>query len=426
MTGPETTTRRLSTRRAVRAVLPSPDLKPTELPMSARGWRASVAGLHVIFLAVIALAAGAIVGQGLDGNDRWALAALALLAVAYVLFGAKAIATRSRTRSTAYLTVLVIAVGVVAASTPSALFVLFLAYVQVWFMVERTIEGIVWTALIAITSAVGLTIANTAAGESTAGAWASSGISFLFSVLMGLWVFRVLEQSQQRAELIAELEATRSALAAVHRQQGVMAERERLAREVHDTLAQGYTSIVMLAQTAAAPLDPSPTRDRLELIEEVARDNLAEARRLVAAFRPPALDAGTVLDAITRIADRFGRETSLAVEVALPPGGVSVDRDTEVVLVRALQELLANVRKHAGATSVRVTLRAGSPDVSQPGAPASAGVELIVADDGVGFDPSAPVAGVGLAGLRDRVAQVGGSVHIDPSAGTTVTVRVAR
>lgn len=423
VTEPDTTTRRPSTRRAVRAVLPSPDLTPAELPMSARGWRASVVGLHAIFLAVIALAAGAIVGQGLAGDDGWALAALGLLAVAYLAVGARAIATRSRARSTAYLIVLVMTVGVIAASTPSALFVLFLAYVQVWFMVERTVEGIVWTALIAVTSAVGLTIAAAGSGESPVGAWASSGISFLFSVLMGLWVFRVLEQSQQRAELIAQLEATRSELAAVHHEQGMMAERERLAREVHDTLAQGYTSIVMLAQTAVATLPESPTRERLELIEEVARDNLAEARRLVAAFRPPALDAGTVLDAIARIADRFGRETALAVDVSLP-GAVEIDRDAEVVLVRAVQELLANVRRHARASAVRVSLTA----------PAGEWIELTVADDGVGFDPSAPVTGVGLAGLRDRVAQVGGGVDIDididssadadSSAGTTVTVRI--
>jgi signal transduction histidine kinase len=396
----------------VRAVLPDPALPATDLPMSARGWRVSVAGLHAVFLAAIALAAGLIAVQGVDGSEILALAALGGLAVGYGLIGARAIAVGGRGRSTAYLIILLVTVGVVAASAPGALFVLFLAYVQVWFLVERTVEGIVWTALIAVTSAIGLTISNTSGG-SPASAWASSGLSFVFSVLMGSWVFRVLDQSRQRAELIAQLEATRAELAAVNREQGVMAERERLAREVHDTLAQGYTSIVMLAQTAAAHLDPSPTRERLELIEEVARDNLAEARRLVAAFRPPALDSGTVLQAIARVADRFRREAGIPVQVSLPES-IEVDRDTEVVLVRATQELLANVRKHADASTVRVRIAVHD------------GVELTVADDGVGFDPAGLTAGVGLAGLRDRVAQVGGGVSVDssPGHGSVVHVRV--
>ena len=79
---------------------------------------------------------------------------------------------------------------------------------------------------------------------------------------MGVWVSRVLEQSQQRAELIRELERTRAELAELHHAQGMAAERERLAREVHDTLAQGYTSIVVLAQTAAAALPPGDRRRR--------------------------------------------------------------------------------------------------------------------------------------------------------------------
>lgn len=393
-------------------MLPDPALPATDLPMSARGWRVSVAGLHAVFLAAIALAGGLIAVQGVDGSEILALAALGGLAVGYGLIGARAIAVGGRGRSTAYLIILLVTVGVVAASAPGALFVLFLAYVQVWFLVERTVEGIVWTALIAVTSAIGLTISNTSGG-SPASAWASSGLSFVFSVLMGSWVFRVLDQSRQRAELIAQLEATRAELAAVNREQGVMAERERLAREVHDTLAQGYTSIVMLAQTAAAHLDPSPTRERLELIEEVARDNLAEARRLVAAFRPPALDSGTVLQAIARVADRFRREAGIPVQVSLPES-IEVDRDTEVVLVRATQELLANVRKHADASTVRVRIAVHD------------GVELTVADDGVGFDPAGLTAGVGLAGLRDRVAQVGGGVSVDssPGHGSVVHVRV--
>jgi signal transduction histidine kinase len=241
----------------------------------------------------------------------------------------------------------------------------------------------------------------------------------VFSLAMGLWVFRVLEQSAQRAALIQELESTRAELAAAHREQGVVAERERWAREVHDTLAQGYTSIVVLAQTAAVQLpgDPVAAAERIALIEEVARENLAEARAMVAAFAPVALDDVTLVEALERLTERFGRETGLATRLdtaALGDGGSGLTRAEEIVLLRGAQEALANVRRHAAASAVVLRL-------SRIGEAVSVHVE----DDGVGFDV-AGAAGVGLAGLRDRAEEVGGAVEVAsvPGEGTRVTVRV--
>jgi signal transduction histidine kinase len=240
---------------------------------------------------------------------------------------------------------------------------------------------------------------------------------------MGIWVNRALEQSQPRAELIRELERTRAEVAELHHAQGVAAERERWAREVHDTLAQGYTSIVVLAQTAAAELPPGTEGavERLALIEEVARENLAEARAMVAAFSPVALDSATLVEALERLVERFGRETGLATRLdtsALGEGSGELSRSEEVVLLRGAQEALANVRRHAAATAVVLRVsRVGSGEGGQ--------VSVHVEDDGVGFDPTA-APGVGLAGLRDRAEQVGGALDVvsAPGEGTRVTVRV--
>jgi signal transduction histidine kinase len=248
-------------------------------------------------------------------------------------------------------------------------------------------------------------------------------VGVAFSLAMGLWVMNVLEHSAQRASLIRELESTRAELAALHHQQGIVAERERLAREVHDTLAQGYTSIVVLAQTAAAALPDSPTvaGERLGVIEEVARDNLAEARAMVAAFSPMALDSATLVEALHRLAERFGRETGITTRLdvaALDEAGFRLSRSEEIVLLRGAQEALANVRRHASASAVVLRLsRVGSGDAGQ--------VSVHVEDDGIGFDPEAS-QGVGLAGLRDRAAEVGGDVDVasSPGRGTRVTVRV--
>jgi signal transduction histidine kinase len=236
---------------------------------------------------------------------------------------------------------------------------------------------------------------------------------------MGIWINRVLEQSRQRAELIRELERTRAELAELHHAQGMAAERERLAREVHDTLAQGYTSIVVLAQTVAASLPPGAPAEKLALIEEVARENLAEARAMVAAFSPVALDSATLVEALERLVDRFGRETGLVTRLDTSAlGDADLSRGEEVVLLRGAQEALANVRRHASATAV--VLR-----ISSVGTGSGRQVSVHVEDDGVGFDPLS-AAGVGLSGLRDRAREVGGAVDVvsAPGEGTRVTVRV--
>jgi signal transduction histidine kinase len=187
---------------------------------------------------------------------------------------------------------------------------------------------------------------------------------------------------------------------------------------VHDTLAQGYTSIVVLAQTAAAQVGPDPdaARERLALIEEVARENLAEARAMVAAFSPVPLEGATLVEALHRLAERFARETGVStrVDTAALDGAPALSRNEEVVLLRGAQEALTNVRRHAAASAVVLRLSAVGGHVS-----------VHVEDDGVGFDP-AVAGGHGLAGLRSRVAEVGGEVDVvsAPGEGTRVTVRV--
>ncbi|MDP5184277.1 sensor histidine kinase [Blastococcus sp. BMG 814] len=349
------------------------------------------------------------------------LVPLGVLAAAYALLGAPALVTRDERRASAYLAVLVLVFGVLAWFEPSLLFLLFLGYAQVWFLSETVTRGVLWTLALATASTVGPFVSWTRGDEPLSGP-AQTLVGLTFSLAMGFWIFQVLEQSRQRALLIRALERTRAELATAERERGVLAERERLAREVHDTLAQGYTSIVVLAQTAAAqlPEGADAARDRLALIEEVARDNLQEARAVVAAFAPVALEGSTLVEALARLAERFGRETGLAVRVdtSALDGGVALRRDEEVVLLRGAQEALTNVRRHADASSVAIRISAvGEGDARH--------VSVHVEDDGVGFDP-AHARGSGLDGLRGRVVSVGGELDVasSPGAGTRVTVRV--
>ena len=410
-------------RRLTTALLPAvPEEGGGPEPLSDRGWRATLAGMHVVGAGMWLLAVVVTVLADLPAVRLVAaLTVLGALALAYLLAGGPAIADGRPLRAVVYLSVLVLAFGVLGFVAPVLFFLLFLAYPQVWFVVQGTPAGVAWTVLLAAASAAGPVVRATS-DDAALDALLSTAVSMVFSLALGLWISHVLWQSVRRGELIEELERTRAELATAEHERGVLAERERLAQEVHDTLAQGYTRIVVLAQTAAAQVsgDPDAARERLALIEEVARDNLAEARAMVAAFRPVALDGSTLVEALARLAERFGRETGLAVRVdtAALDGGLVLRRDEEVVLLRGAQEALTNVRRHAAAHAVVIR-------VSVVGGEGARQVSVHVEDDGVGFDPSA-ARGAGLDGLRDRVSSVGGSVDVAsaPGAGTRVTVRV--
>jgi signal transduction histidine kinase len=294
---------------------------------------------------------------------------------------------------------------------------LFLVYPQSWMLTST-----IW---LGTAATVGFTVATLVGFMATFGFTMATltdlapqlGPGMLFSILMGLWIWRIIDQSAGRAELIAELETTRSELGRVERTRGAMAERERMAREIHDTLAQGFTSIVMLAQAASVGLQRQPERaaEQLATIEDVARRNLAEARALVAAFSPADLAGSTLVDAVRRLTERFAAETGLAVDLVLADGAGRLGRDREVVLLRAVQEALTNVRRHAGARHVLVRLLVDD-----------AGARVEVGDDGVGFAVEEQLTGYGLAGMRGRVEEVGGEMDIasSPGGGTRVTVLV--
>jgi signal transduction histidine kinase len=253
---------------------------------------------------------------------------------------------------------------------------------------------------------------------STAQLATTAGIAALgaaFSVVFGTWIINIIRQSEERAELISQLEQTRAELAEVSREAGMLSERDRLASEIHDTIAQGFTSIVMLVQAAEAVVesDPAGARRQLDLIGRTARENLAEARALVAGLAPAALTSATLVDAMTRLTDRTGQELDIKAEFAVNGVARPLGTGTEVVLLRICQEALTNVRKHAKASSVRVALIFAEDEC-----------RLEVRDDGVGFDPSLASGGYGLRGMRARVAEIGGllDVRSAPGEGTTVSL----
>ena len=230
-----------------------------------------------------------------------------------------------------------------------------------------------------------------------------TAILIVFGILTGRYITYIIEQSQARADLIHQLEESQAEVARLSRAAGTATERERLAREIHDTLAQGFTSIVTLTQAIESEwdTDPAAARRHLELAARTARENLTEARAMVAALAPADLAEGSLEDAVRRQADRLAEETALTVEYKVDSPLPKLGMPAEVVLLRATQEALNNVRKHASAKGVSIRLSIVDDFV-----------RLRVHDDGVGFDPGGGCTGFGLRGMRSRAEQVGGQLTV--------------
>lgn len=413
------------------ADVPSLDGRAEFRSRSLRGW-------DVAFYLLTAIGAAALLTDTGVRHGRLAvgLGALAALTLAYVGVGRRAARTGRAGLIAGYLGLLVVAVGVVVWSSPTGTLVLFIAYSQVWYFAESRTRGVLWSTALSAGVVVATAVREDLGWADVPAAMAQVSIALAFAVLLGLWVTQVAEQGELRAQLLDELEAAQAELGRSHHAAGVAAERERLAREIHDTLAQGFTSVVMLAQATTSDVRRGATEraeERLALIERTARDNLAEARALVAAFSPVELQSGGLVEALGRLAERFGRETGVEVDVVLAARLPGLDRDAEVILLRAAQEALSNVRRHAAATHVRLVLghvdEAGrEPDRDAEGddgsVPRVHAVALEVVDDGRGFDP-ATTSGLGLQGMRERVTSGGGELDVTSSPhGTRVRVLV--
>lgn len=198
-------------------------------------------------------------------------------------------------------------------------------------------------------------------------------------------------------------------LVAQAREAGVLDERARMAREIHDTLAQGLTGIVTQLQAAEANGAWAPRRDAAL---RLARESLSEARRSVQALRPEPLEGARLPDALVDVADGWSALNGVPAEVTTTGAARPLRPEIEVTLLRTAQEGLANVAKHAHASRVGLTL-SYMEDV----------VTLDLRDDGVGFDGRGPDGGFGLLGMRERLHGLAGTLEIEsePGAGTALS-----
>lgn len=232
------------------------------------------------------------------------------------------------------------------------------------------------------------------------------------AVAIGLGYRALYRETEERQRLIDDLVATRHELAARERETGILEERERLGREIHDTVAQGLSSIQLLLHAAERTVADPQAVEHVRLARETAAASLAEARQFVRELSPPALEEQGLPQALERLAEAT-TQAELVVSFHLSGDLIDLPMRQETALLRIAQASLANVTQHSGATRAEMTLTYLDDWVG-----------LDVVDNGRGFDPNeaTKVSSFGLAGLRGRVAGLGGRLSIEstPGGGTAI------
>ncbi|SDE33737.1 sensor histidine kinase [Glycomyces harbinensis] len=242
--------------------------------------------------------------------------------------------------------------------------------------------------------------------------------------------FRLNDQmsrlNSEREEAFRTREAALEENAGLHmqlmtqaREAGVLDERQRMAREIHDTVAQGLAGIIAQLHAVDGTDDEAQRRRHLDSALDLARDSLAEARRTVQAIGPPTLDASQLPEALAEVSSKWSASESVPVELVTTGEARPMHPEVEVTLLRIAQEALTNVAKHAEAGRVGITLSYMEDQLA-----------IDVRDDGLGFEPGRTRAsgkgGYGLSAMRQRVARLDGrlSIESEPGRGTVVSASV--
>ncbi len=380
-------------------------------------------GVHLLVAALLALGAGR---SALTNAPGWP-AVLILSAVVAVVY---AIGPRWRSMSTspraagAWLALLLPAWVGLLVLTPDAIYLSFPWFFLLLYLLPRPLglAAVLFTTAAAVAGFGWHQETFTAAMVigPVLGAAAASATVFGYQAVQA--------ESEQRRRLILELDRTRTELAAVQHRAGVLDERERLAREIHDTLAQGLTSIQLLLRAANRSLVPGPAVDPVrasDLVEQArhaAQENLDEARRVVRALAPADLEESSLASALERLCDTTTARSGIQVSFHEVGQAAALPTAVEVALLRIAQGALGNVTQHAKARRADVTLTE-----------MDAAVTLDIVDDGTGFDTLAPVTatpavaghrGFGLRSMRSRAADLGGELSIESQRGQGTAVSV--
>ncbi|WP_100810974.1 MULTISPECIES: sensor histidine kinase [unclassified Microbacterium] len=372
-------------------------------------------GLQVLFVALLAFSV--VMGLLVPGAPAPAILILAIvmmLTYGVALLGhAIADARRRRALQWAWIAILTVEWIVLMSLTPFAAYLAF----PLFFLYLDLLPEPIATASVGLAT-IGAVVALGMHGEWTVGGVIGPIVGAGVAILIGRAYRALRVESAEHQRLYEELLAAQSRLAAVEREAGMMSERERLAREIHDTVAQSLSSITLLLN-AVERMDPdAQTITQVRLARQAATESLSETRRFIRELTPPLLDERSLGGALRRLAETW-RRPGLTVEVRAADA-LDLPMTVQTALLRVAQGAMANVISHADATKATVSLwRDGTS------------VLLVVVDDGVGFpiDELVPTGGgesFGLRAIRARVEELDGTLDLQstPGAGTRLSVEL--
>lgn len=367
-------------------------------------------GLRISLHLVVAALVGFVILRQFVAPAPHAAWILALAALVLVTYAGGAFLTRSHVAKTTrilWLT-LVSAEGVALVFlTPDGAFLVFpLFFLQLHLLRTR------WAI-----PAIAVSTAVTVVALAMHGGWNVGGvvgpiIGATAAVVIGLGYRALYRETQQRQQLIDELLATRAQLAAREREAGILEERSRLAREIHDTVSQGLSSIQLLLHAAERGGVDGEALEQVRLARQTAAANLAETRSFIRELTPPALDGHSLGDAVARLATTVSRD-GLVVNFHLIGDSRPLAMPLETTLLRIAQASISNVIQHSQAAHAEITLTYVDD-----------GISLDIVDDGHGFSPTAAdrPGSFGLISLRERVEKLGGTLSVEsqPGSGTAI------
>lgn len=374
------------------------------------------AGLHLMVLVLLTV----IVVRAVT-DDHGPTAVIGTIAAVFVTIYLLGVVNASRFRSTghrfAWLAVLIVLWLGLLVATPDAVWLAFPLFIlQMLLLGERL--AVPSVAAVTIAAVVGYVLHL---GSLTAAAVIGPVIGALVAVMGVIGHQAITRESERRRVLIEQLHLTRAELAEAGHAAGTAAERERLAREIHDTIAQGLTSIQLLLRAAqrelAAETGTEVAAEHVERARRTAQDNLEEARRFVRALGPPDLARGSLAAALEKLCASTTATGPVDVRFRSNGDPIELDGPHEAALYRIAQSALANTRQHADASRATVTLSYMDD-----------GLALDIVDDGIGFDPehigSRPDEQFGLVTMRARATALGGRLSVEsaPGRGTAVAV----
>ncbi|GAB2657153.1 sensor histidine kinase [Prescottella soli] len=376
--------------------------------------RAMRIGAHLLFVILLAVGVGRVIASlGLHG---WWIVALAVAELGWYVCGVFFVergrggGKADKASGRVWLAILVLGWLVLVASNPDFVWLSFALFFLCFHLlsIPQALGATAALTAVSIGASLWHGVSNTMASilGPLIGAAVAAGMAMVYEQLV--------REARERQVLVDELtEAHRELLGAqdelvaLQRESGALSERSRLARDIHDTLAQGFSSILLLAR---AGLRGTETGSIFTQIADTAQQNLVEARRVVAALAPADLESAPLESALRRLLDQLSDQTGITSELVTDGAQAALSMDYDVALLRVAQSALANVRLHSQAQRVRVTLSYAGDEV-----------RLDIVDDGVGFDQR-EAGGFGLRAMRDRLAELGGTLVVEsaPGDGTAV------